>query len=51
MLNNSAISSLPIDDFKNVIKNSKNWKEVMMYFKENHGYKIYHMDQLLKKDA
>jgi hypothetical protein len=39
MLNNSSICSLKIEEFKNIIENSKNWTEVMTYFKDNHGYK------------
>ncbi len=39
MLNNSAICSLLPDEFKKIIENSKNWTDVMIYFKDNHGYK------------
>ena len=35
----SAILEIKSKDFKKLIKDSKNWTEVMIYFKENHNYK------------
>lgn len=35
----SEILKLDIEIFKNLIKESTTWTEVMIYFKENHGYK------------
>ncbi len=34
----SAITSLDKETFKNLIKNSHTWTEVMIYFRDNHGY-------------
>ncbi len=34
----SAITSLDKQTFENLIKNSKTWTEVMIYFRDNHGY-------------
>lgn len=35
----SAITSLDKEIFKELIKTSKTWKEVMLYFADNYGYK------------
>jgi len=35
----SAIRNLPKDQFEELIKTSLTWVEVMIYFRENHGYK------------
>jgi hypothetical protein len=35
----SAINSLELEQFKNLIKNNKTWVGVMIYFRDNHNYK------------
>lgn len=35
----SAIMGMDLSDFKELIQRSKSWKEVMIFFKKNHGYK------------
>ncbi len=45
----TTISTLDLETFKELIKNSKTWSEVMTYFKNNHGYKNIKSNSTAKK--
>lgn len=49
MINDSAINKISKNKLEKLVKDNTSWRSVMIYFRDNHGYKNIKSNKTLKK--